>query len=80
MYAENKLDEIRARAIYSYSDDFTLSDTVLSGRYICDATDDQDASLRTVAVSVGYDDNGDAALSSAEYDVTLTTMLARRDP
>ena len=76
--AQSKLDEIKARSIYGYSTDFNESSTVLDGSYRCNVTDDQDASLRTVAVSVGHDDNGNATLSSGEVLVTLRTYLAKR--
>jgi Tfp pilus assembly protein PilV len=78
MHAENKLDEIRARSVYSYSDDFRESNVDMGGSYLCDVSDDEDASLRTVSVSVGYDDDGDGSLASDEVDVTLTTMIAKR--
>jgi type II secretion system protein I len=78
MYAQNKLDEIRARSIYHYSDDFSESNAALGGLYLCSVSDDGDADLRTVTVSVGYDDNRDGVLASDEVDVTLTTMIAKR--
>jgi Tfp pilus assembly protein PilV len=76
--AQDKLDEIKARAVYHYSDSFTANDTVLSGSYFCDVTDDGDPTLRTITVSVGFDQNGDGVLSSGEYEVTLATKIAKR--
>ena len=76
--AQSKLDEIKVRSIYSYSTDFNESSTVLDGSYLCNVTDDQDVSLRTIAVSVGYDGNADAALSGSEVSLTLKTYIAKR--
>jgi Tfp pilus assembly protein PilV len=76
--AQNKLDEIKARSIYHYADNFTANDTALGGSYFCDVTDDADPTLRTISVSVGYDENGDGALSPGEVDVTLTSYVAKR--
>ncbi len=76
--AQGKLDEIRARSIYHYSDSFIVDDLPLGSSYLCDVSDDEDASLRTVAVSVGYDLDGDNALALDEVEVTLTTYIARR--
>ncbi|MGA2094300.1 MAG: hypothetical protein ABSH16_12995 [Sedimentisphaerales bacterium] len=76
--AQKKLDEIKASAVYHYSDSFTANDTVLSGSYLCDVTDDGNATLRTITVSVGLDENGDGVLNSGEYEVTLATKIAKR--
>jgi hypothetical protein len=37
-----------------------------------------DANLRTIVLSVGYDDNGDSVLDGGEILVTLKTLLANR--
>jgi len=80
--AQAKLDEIKARSIYDYTnggDSFAESNTHLGGSYRCNVTDNSgDDFLKPVSVSVGYDTNGDNALSSGEVQVTLTTLLARR--
>ena len=76
--AQKKLDEIKADSVYHYSSSFTANDAVLSGSYLCDVTDDGDASLRTITVAAGFDQNGDNALSSGEYEVTLATKIAKR--
>jgi len=76
--AQKKLDEIKADSVYHYSSSFTANDTVLSGSYLCDVTDDGDTSLRTITVSAGFDQNGDSALSSGEYEITLATKMAKR--
>jgi len=76
--AQGKLDEIRARSVYHYSDTFSESNSALDGRYLCNVTDDADPNLRTIAVSVGYDADSDSALSADETDITLTTYVAKR--
>jgi Tfp pilus assembly protein PilV len=76
--AQDKLDEIKARAVYHYSDSFAANDLVLTGSYLCDVTDDGNPTLRTITVSVGLDQNGDGVLSSGEYEVTLATKIAKR--
>jgi len=79
--AQAKLDEIKARSIYDYTnggDSFAESNTHLGGSYRCNVTDNSGDPLKTVSVSVGYDTDGDNTLSSGEVQVTLTTLLARR--
>lgn len=80
--AQGKLDDIRARSVYNFgsSGSFTASNVVLSGSYLCNVTDTTITSnlLKQITVSVGYDDNGNSALSSDEVEVTLTTYIAKR--
>ncbi len=77
--AQAKLDEIRARSIYSYASSFAENDSSLDGSYLCNVTDTAAGdNLRTVTVSVGYDSNGSGSLSADEVLVTLSTYVARR--
>lgn len=79
--AQAKLEEIKARSIYDYTNgggSFAESNTVLDGSYLCNVTDDSGDPLKTIAVSVGFDSNGDGSLSGGEVDITLTTRIARR--
>ena len=76
--AQAKLDEIRARSVYHYGDSFAETNTVLSGSYLCNVTDDAADPRRTIAVSVGYDDDADSSLAAGETEVTLPTLVARR--
>jgi Tfp pilus assembly protein PilV len=81
VFAQSKLDDIRARSIYSFgsSGSFTANNVVLSGSYLCNVTDSiVSTDLKQIAVSVGYDDNGSGTLSSGEVEVTLTTYFANR--
>jgi Tfp pilus assembly protein PilV len=81
VFAQNKLEEIRARSIYNFGSagSFSANDVALGGSYYCDVTDTSAATdLRTITISVGYDLNGDAALSSDEYEATLASLIANR--
>ncbi len=77
--AQAKLDEIKARSVYNYSDDFDQDDLFLDGQYLCNVQDAASGSdLRTITVSVGFDLDGDNDLSAGEIEVTLTTLVAKR--
>ena len=79
--AQAKLDEIKARSIYDYTkggSSFAESNTSVDGSYRCNVTDDAGATIKTIAVSVGYDLDGDTTLAADEVEVTLTTYLAKR--
>ena len=77
--AESKLDEIKARSIYSYGDTFAEADSALDGSYLGSVEDVTISSnLRKITVSVGYDLNGNNNLDTDEIEVTLTTLVARR--
>ena len=79
VFAQNKLDEIRARSIYHYSDSFAASGSAFGGSYLGNVEDTGPGSdLRTITVSVGYDSNGGGTLSGDEVEVTLVTYVARR--
>ncbi len=77
--AQAKLDEIKARSVYNYTDNFTEASKSLDGSYLCIVKDGAvSANLRVMAVVVGYDVDGDSVLSGDESLVTLQTMIARR--
>lgn len=78
--AQGKLDEIRARSVYHYSDSYQQDSTALGGSYLCTVSDNGDPSLRTITVSVGFDADGDNHLASSEILATLTTYVAKRWP
>jgi len=79
MLAQAKLDEIKARSVYHYSDTFAEANLSLDGSYLCNATDESAGpNLRTITVSVGYDLNGDNILESDEIEVALATYIAKR--
>jgi len=73
--AQAKLDQIRARSIYNYTNSgnplgFAESGTPLDGLYLCNVTDNKADPLKTITVSVGYNLDGDT--------ITLATLIARR--
>ena len=77
--AQAKLDEIKARSVYDYTNNFTEYNKSLDGSYLCAVKDGAvNANLRSIAVAVGYDANGNNALGGGEVLVTLETLIARR--
>jgi len=77
VFAQNKLDEIKARSIYNWSS-FTAGNVSLGSSYFCNITDTTAGDLKTITVSVGNDGDASGSLSSGEVEVTLATYLARR--
>lgn len=75
--AQSKLDELRARSVHHYDDSFARTSEPLSGSYLCNTIDDAASDLRRVAVSVGYDADGNGRLSDSEVQVRLATYIAR---
>ena len=79
LLAQAKLDDIKARTIYSYSSSYDQSDTVLETSYLCNVADTGSGSdIRTMTVSVGFDTDGDNGLDAEEIEVTLMTYIANR--
>ena len=79
MFAQAKLEDIKARSIYSYNSSFAETNTSVDGSYLHTVTDSGPASdLRQVTVEVGYDLDGSSTLEAQEVNVTLSTLLARR--
>jgi prepilin-type N-terminal cleavage/methylation domain-containing protein len=79
IFAQAKLDEIKARSIYDYSSTFTETNTSLEALYLCNVEDSSvNANLRQIKVSVGEDLNGNSTLDANEIQVTLVTLVARR--
>lgn len=81
MLAQAKLDDIRARSIQNYGTpgSFSENNTSLDGSYLCDVVDaGAGVNLKKIAVSVGYDLNGNGMLHPSEVEVVLSTLMARR--
>jgi Tfp pilus assembly protein PilV len=79
--AQGKLDQIRARSIYDYTNggaSFTESNASLGDSYLCNVTDDSGDPLKTILVKVGFDSNGNGTLSNDEVNSSLSTLIARR--
>ena len=78
VYAQAKLDDIRARSVYSYDSNFANPSYVISGHYLGKVQDNRDPNLRTITVSVGYDVDDNNSLSSDEVEVSLASYIAKR--
>jgi hypothetical protein len=79
MLAQAKIEDIKARSIYSYNNSFAETDTPVDGAYLCTVTDSGSASdIRQITVEVGFDLNGSSTLEAQEVDVTLSTLIAKR--
>jgi len=76
--ARAQLNEIKAWSIYTYSKDFNKTNESIDGSYLCTVKDSRGSNLRSIAVTVGYDTNGDNAVGGSEVQVTLETLIARR--
>jgi len=80
LLAQRELETIQARSACRYGESLAVDSRTLEDGYLCRVTDEPHATLemRTVTVSVGFDDNGDGVLSKAEVQVSLCTLMARR--
>jgi type II secretory pathway pseudopilin PulG len=79
IFAQTKLDEIKARSIYDYSSTFAETNTALGGIYLCNVEDTSvNANLRQIKILVGEDLNSNSTLDSDEIEITLTTLIANR--
>jgi Tfp pilus assembly protein PilV len=77
--AQGKLDELKARSIYSFDTSYAANNVVLSGSYLCNVSDTTVAAdLKQITMSVGYDDNHNGSLADDKIEVILTTCFARR--
>lgn len=76
--AQGQISEIRTRSLTEFSTSFDQSSADLGDGYLCTLSDNEHATCKTVSVSVGYDQNGNGALSTDEIQVTLTTLIALR--
>jgi Tfp pilus assembly protein PilV len=77
--SQARLDEIKARSIYHYSQSYAENNVSLGGSYLCNIADESaGGNLRKITVSVGFDLNGNNVLESDEIEVTLATYIAKR--
>lgn len=76
--AQSKMSDIQARAACNFDSSYDETGTSLKTDYLCNVSDNEDATLKNVSVSVGYDENGDGSLVSDEILVTLVTLIAER--
>ena len=79
IFAQSKLDDIKARSIFNYNSSFTETSTSLGDSYLCTVIDSGSGSdLREITVKIGYDLDNDSTLEAQEIHVTLDTLIARR--
>ena len=77
--AQARLDEIKARSVYNYSQSYSQTGLSLDGLYLCNVTDtSKNANLRKIIVQVGFDCDNNSILDTSEIEVTLATYLAKR--
>lgn len=78
LLAQRELEWLRARSLRSYDACYRVNSKAIGEGYLCTTTDDEDRNLKTVAVSIGLDQDADGVLAPREVEVTLSTRLARR--
>jgi Tfp pilus assembly protein PilV len=77
--AQAKLDEIKARSVYHYSQSYSQSNVLIEGSYLCNITDTTVSSnLKKIIVQAGFDYNNNDVLDSDEIDISLATYIAKR--
>jgi prepilin-type N-terminal cleavage/methylation domain-containing protein len=77
--AQGKLNQIKAKSIYNFDNDFTEDNNSLGNSYLCNVTQTTVSStLKAISVSVGRDINGNGTLASSEIEVILQTQIAKR--
>ena len=77
--AQAKISDVQARVSYDFSSGYDETGTSLGGSYLCNVSDNEGTTLKTVSVSVGYDLDANGSLAADEVLVTLTTLIAKRD-
>ena len=77
--AQAKLDEIKVRSVYNYSQSYSQTNLSLESSYLCNVTDSSvNSNLRKMTVKVGFDYNSDGVLDNDEIEITLATYIAKR--
>ncbi len=77
--AQTRLEEIKARSIYSYNAAFAETNTTVDGAYLRTVSDTAvSPNLRRIVVSCGYDTDRNGVLAAGETLITLQTLIARR--
>jgi len=78
--AQGKLNQIKAKSIYNFDNNFTETNTSLGGSsYLCNVAQTVVSGyLKTISVSVGLDTNSNGVLAGNEIEVTLQSRIAKR--
>lgn len=80
--AQQKLEEIKGKAIYDFSPDYSESATAFPSphsAYKYTISDNLDTGIREIAVNVWYDEDDDNTIDENEAEVELNTKIAERD-
>ncbi len=77
--AKTQINEIQAKSIYNFDDNFSQNNLSLDNLYLCNISSSSvNTNLKAITVSVGMDRNKNGTLGSNEVEVSLQTQLARR--
>lgn len=77
--AQGKLNQIKAKSIYSFDDNFAETNSSLGSSYLCNVTQTSvNSNLKALTVSVGRDTSNNGVLDSGEIEITLQTKIAKR--
>ena len=80
--AQQKLEEVKGRAIYDFSQDYSESATAFpspDSTFKYTVSDDQGSEIKEIVVKVWYDKDGDDTVDQGEEDIELNTKVAKRD-
>lgn len=85
--AQLRLEEVKQKATYDFSTDYSIPETsggdpggfsAPDDKYKYTIIDDNDTDLREITIQVWYDENDDNTVDPDEQNVTLDTLVARR--
>jgi len=78
-FAQGKLDQIKARSIYNFGNNFSENNTPLGSSYLCNVSQTTvNSYLKAISISVGHDFNGNGILAGSEIEVILQSQIAKR--
>jgi prepilin-type N-terminal cleavage/methylation domain-containing protein len=80
--AQQKLEEVKSKAIYDSSQDYNESSTAFPSPdsvFKYTVSDDQGTEIKEIAVNVWYDKDGDNSVDEDEEGIELNTKVAKRD-
>jgi Tfp pilus assembly protein PilV len=78
--AQTQFEEIKARSIYNYDNNFTTSNLAIEGDYLCSISESvMSSDLHRINITVGFDSDGNDVLAEDETQVKLSSLLARRN-
>lgn len=80
LLAQGKLEQIRVQALADYQQSFTQASAAIDQGYLCNVADTWTAGavIRTITVTVGFDQDADGLLDPVEALITLQGQIALR--